>query len=75
MLAPSPSQHLESEIPNFGNPEKRFSPNESDSSLLHCDATARGRAKKSLIIAALLLAIIVGVIWGHRMAEAQYNFL
>ena len=32
MLAPSSSQHLESEIPPRGNPQKRFSPNESGSS-------------------------------------------
>jgi len=31
MLAPSPSQHLESEIRAPGNPQKRFRPHESDS--------------------------------------------
>jgi hypothetical protein len=44
-------------------------------SLWYCDTSIRARSKKSIIVAALLFAGVVGVIWGYRMAEAQYQFL
>jgi hypothetical protein len=43
--------------------------------LWHCDTTIRVRSKNSIIMAALLLAVVVGVIWGYRMAQEQYQFL
>jgi hypothetical protein len=43
--------------------------------LRYWDTTIRVRSKKSIIMAALLLAVVVGVIWGYRMAEGQYQYL
>ena len=44
-------------------------------SLWYRDTTIRARSKRSIILGVLLLAVVVGVIWGHRMAEQQYQFL
>jgi hypothetical protein len=42
--------------------------------LWYCDTNVRVRSTNSIIMAALLLAVVVGVIWGYRMAELQYQF-
>jgi hypothetical protein len=44
-------------------------------SLLYCDAAIRQASQKSVILAALVLAVVVGVIWGHLLANGQYQFL
>ena len=41
-------------------------------SLWYCDATILHGSKKSVILAALVLAVVVGVIWGHGLAKTQY---
>jgi hypothetical protein len=43
--------------------------------LLYCDAAIRHRPKKRILLGALALALVVGGIWGHRMAEIQYQFI
>jgi hypothetical protein len=43
--------------------------------LLYCDAATRHRPKKRILLGALALALVVGGIWGHRMAEIQYQFI
>ncbi len=44
-------------------------------SVLYCDATICNRSKKWIIVGAFLFAVLVGVFYGHWMAEAQYRFL
>jgi len=43
--------------------------------LSYCDATIRHGSKRWFILAALVLAVVVGVIWGYWMAKGQYQFL
>jgi hypothetical protein len=43
--------------------------------LWHCDASTRHGSKKWVILAALVLAVVLGMIWGHEMAKEQYQFL
>jgi hypothetical protein len=44
-------------------------------SLWHHDTTIRNASKKPVILAALVLAVVVGVLLGHSMAKDQYQFL
>lgn len=44
-------------------------------SVLHWHATIHRSSKKTMIGAALVLAVLVGVILGYRMAKDQYQFL
>ena len=44
-------------------------------SILNFDAAIRNRAKKPIITCALLFAVVLGVVFGHWIAEAQYKFL
>jgi hypothetical protein len=41
----------------------------------YVDASLHDRTKKPIVVAALVLAILVGVIWGYWSATAQYKFL
>jgi hypothetical protein len=43
--------------------------------LWYWDTTIRVPSKKSTIMPPLLLAVVVGVIWGYRTAEEQYQYL
>jgi hypothetical protein len=43
--------------------------------LSYCDASIRHSPRKSVVVAALIIAAIVGVFYGHWMAAAQYKFL
>jgi len=43
--------------------------------ILYLDATSCDRSKKPIIIGALLFTVVLGVLYGHWMAEGQYKFL
>jgi hypothetical protein len=43
--------------------------------LAYCDATTRRASKRSIILAACVLAIVAGGIWGHGLAEQQFQFI
>jgi hypothetical protein len=44
-------------------------------SVLHCHASIHSSPKKTMIGAALRLAVLVGVIFGYGLAVEQYQFL
>ena len=44
-------------------------------SILYCDASIRHSPKRSIILAALAMAIILGAILGHDLAKSQFQFL
>jgi hypothetical protein len=44
-------------------------------SLAYCDAAVRHRSRKSIVLAAVVLALVVGVLHGYWMANGQYQFL
>jgi hypothetical protein len=44
-------------------------------SLAYCNATIRHGSKWPFILAALVLTVLVGVIWGYWRAKGQYQFL
>jgi hypothetical protein len=44
-------------------------------SFLYFDASLRGNSKKAILVAALTVAIVIGLCWGHIMAQNQFQFL
>jgi hypothetical protein len=44
-------------------------------SVLHCHASIHSSPKKMMVGAALLLAVLAGVIYGYELAKNQYQFL
>jgi hypothetical protein len=44
-------------------------------SLSYCDASIRHNSRKPVVIVALMLAVVVGALYGHWMAVNQYKFL
>ena len=44
-------------------------------SLAHNDAAVRHGSRKSVVLAAVALAVLVGVLFGYWMAKGQYQFL
>lgn len=43
--------------------------------LLHCDGATRHRSNRRIILSAFAIAICVGGLLGHRMAENQFQFI
>jgi flagellar biosynthesis/type III secretory pathway M-ring protein FliF/YscJ len=44
-------------------------------SLAYNDAAVRHGSRKSVVLAAVALAVLVGVLFGYWMAKGQYQFL